>query len=212
MAGMPLTNLKRGWVIHEHLPDALVTTSQFQRLYAKPKRAYHNWSHIEACLAELSEFTQWAQQEGKRFEYVRVQAAILYHDVIYDPKAKDNEERSADLAVKSLRGVFSAKYRKTVKKLILYTKHTKLPTCFEGRIIVDIDLSILGQPRAAFDAYEKAIRKEYAWVPDDKFRTGRAAVLLHFLKRKRIYSTPYFFNKYEKRARANLKRSLAKLL
>ena len=192
-------------------PDAIIPISHVKKLYSKPKRAYHNWSHIQACLNELADFIKWSKTYNVRFSASRIYAALLFHDIIYDSKRKDNEELSAKLAVRSLRKFYSKKDCLSVGKLILTTKHVKPPNCLEGKLIVDIDLSILGQSRAKFDAYEKAIRKEYAWVPDAAFREGRAKVLQHFLKRKRIYSTPYFFKKYEKRARANLKRSLARL-
>ena len=53
---------------------------------------------------------------------------------------------------------------------------------------MDIDLAILGQPQAVFDAYEKAVRAEYAFVSDEQFRVGRAAVLRSFLERPAIFT------------------------
>lgn len=57
-------------------------------------------------------------------------------------------------------------------------------------LLVDIDLSILGAPRARFDEYEAQVRAEYGWVPRFLFRTKRRDVLAGFLARHSIYNTP----------------------
>jgi predicted metal-dependent HD superfamily phosphohydrolase len=46
-------------------------------------------------------------------------------------------------------------------------------------------------------------------VPDDVFNEKRQEILRHFLDRPRIFITPEFFDRYEKRARANLTESLS---
>jgi predicted metal-dependent HD superfamily phosphohydrolase len=98
-----------------------------------------------------------------------------------------------------------------IGKLIMITSHKVAPTTDDEALVVDIDLSILGKPAERFDEYEKAIRAEYAHIPDDAFRKGRSDILQKFLARDRIYTTEYFYNKYEKSARANLERSLSLL-
>jgi predicted metal-dependent HD superfamily phosphohydrolase len=165
--------------------------------YAEPHRAYHTITHIETCLSELADIPD------------AIQFAIWYHDAIYDPQAKDNEERSADLAAQ-VAGL-SDEFIHSVRRLILSTKHSVQPTQPDEQILVDIDLAILGQPELAFDEYERQIRFEYSWVPDEMFAKGRCAVLASFLSRPTIYSTDAFRAKYEKRARQNLAHSIAAL-
>jgi predicted metal-dependent HD superfamily phosphohydrolase len=63
-----------------------------------------------------------------------------------------------------------------------------------------------------FDEYERQIRSEYSWVPEDAFAKGRSAILSSILARARIYSTEFFYGKYEKSARENLARSISQLL
>jgi len=81
----------------------------------------------------------------------------------------------------------------------------------DAPLLVDIDLSILGQAEARFQEYEAQIRREYEWVPEPAFALKRAEILERFLARERIYSTEPFFSKYEKQARANLLGSIRKL-
>ena len=81
----------------------------------------------------------------------------------------------------------------------------------DAEILVDIDLSILGQDAETFDNYERAIRQEYAHVDDNAFRKGRSAILQRFLDRPAIYATPRMRSRYEEPARQNLRRSLLNL-
>jgi predicted metal-dependent HD superfamily phosphohydrolase len=86
-----------------------------------------------------------------------------------------------------------------------------LPATPDQCWLVDIDLSILGAVPARFDEYERQVRDEYAFVPEELFRRKRAEVLAGFVARARIYSTPFFRDRLEAPARANLGRSIAAL-
>ena len=78
-------------------------------------------------------------------------------------------------------------------------------------LVVDIDLSILGRPPAAFDAFDQAIRKEYAWVPGFLYRQKRRQLLQHLLDRPVLYAIPALRDRFEASARANLERALGRL-
>ena len=80
-----------------------------------------------------------------------------------------------------------------------------------GRLMCDIDLSILGRAVEEFDAYERRIRAEYMWVPEEAFRHGRARILEGLLRRDPLFQTDTFHRRFESSARANLRRALAAL-
>jgi predicted metal-dependent HD superfamily phosphohydrolase len=142
-----------------------------------------------------------------------VEAAIWFHDAVYDATRPDNEARSADLAERQLRAMGAAEaFVVKVHDLILDTRHTSAPTSSDGRWLVDIDLSILGGEADAYDEYDRAIRLEYAHVPEEAYRVGRASVLRSFLARPAIYLTDYFRDRYEAAARENLARSIRGLI
>ena len=61
-----------------------------------------------------------------------------------------------------------------VADLILATKHAAVPTDADARLVVDIDLSILGSAEERFDRYERDVRREYRWVPGFIYRRKRA--------------------------------------
>ena len=73
-----------------------------------------------------------------------------------------------------------------VEALIMATKTHHPGVHPDAPYLIDIDLAILGAEPADFDAYDAAIRKEYAHVPDDAYRAGRTRVLQSFLDRERI--------------------------
>ena len=70
---------------------------------------------------------------------------------------------------------------------------------------------MLGAPPDQYDAYEAAVRQEYAWVGETDWRAGRAAVLKAFLSRPHIFHTEIFRQGRETRARENIARSLERL-
>jgi len=174
--------------------------------YAEPHRAYHTLEHIEHCLNELDQVRRLAINPDA------IELALWYHDAIYDTKAKDNEERSAAFAAKVIKNaLLPDNLGQTIATLIMATKHTVASADPDAQLLVDIDLSILGQSEDKFDEYERQIRKEYGWVADDMFVAGRSAILKSFLDRPTIYSMRFFRSKYEAQARLNIARSLARL-
>ncbi|HHY86145.1 MAG TPA: hypothetical protein GYA07_11530 [Verrucomicrobia bacterium] len=91
--------------------------------------------------------------------------AIWFHDAIYDPRAADNEERSAELARLYLAEArVSVAFQDSVARLVLATKQHDGSLDPDAPLMVDIDLSIFGQPAERFWQYEEQIRGEYEWV------------------------------------------------
>jgi predicted metal-dependent HD superfamily phosphohydrolase len=192
--------VKWGWDKDKALVNLL-------NLYTEPDRAYHTLTHIEDCLKEFDQVRRLAVNPDA------LEMALWLHDVIYDPKEKDNEARSADYAMSVLREAgISEELCVLVGELILITKHTIIPSSLDKQLIVDIDLSIFGQSEERFDEYEQQIREEYKWVSDWDFAVERTKILQSFLDRPAIYLTEFSRNKYEKKARENIARSLARLL
>lgn len=179
--------------------------------YGGAGRVYHGWSHVLECLRRLDGIRDRCMQPDV------VEFALWFHDAVYDPRASDNERRSADLARTTAETAgLGMPFARTAAGLILATAHTDGPERVEagggdGAILADIDLSVLAGDRRAFDAYEAGIRAEYALMPEGEFRAGRRRVLESFLARPRIYATDYFAARLEARARKNLKAALARL-
>jgi predicted metal-dependent HD superfamily phosphohydrolase len=186
--------------------------------YNEPHRAYHSLEHIAETLALLDEYVQHTPAEAylSELEAQEVVVALFYHDAVYDPKAPDNEEQSAELCRSHLEAVeVAAEERERIARLVLATKHLgrvdaeRPGTAHAEAVIRDIDLSILGKPRDRYRRYIAGVRKEYRHLSDRAFREGRLRVVAHFLSLPRLYRTSYFFERFEAPARGNLADELA---
>jgi predicted metal-dependent HD superfamily phosphohydrolase len=181
----------------------VVLADQLLAAWSEPARCYHGVSHLRDCLAQLDELPHPVPDRDP------LEAGLWFHDAVYDPHADDNEARSAAWARDGLIELGAAPLvAAEVARLVMVTTHEQVPADDTGRLIADIDLSIFGRSRPAFEAYEAAIRAEYAWVPDADYRARRAAVLTSFLQRAPLYSTAWFHDRYEQAARDNLRHSV----
>lgn len=189
--------------------DKPAPAGSYERLvtmYSEPHRRYHNLAHIADCLSEFDEARELAH------EPLAVELAIWFHDAMYDTRAGDNEERSAELAQAWLGEAHSAPTLiDAVGRLILATKKHDAALHVDAALLVDVDLSILGQSPDRFWEYEARIREEYSWVPQNVFAVKRAEILEGFLSRARIYHSDAFFHRLEPQARTNLQASVQRL-
>lgn len=177
--------------------------------YAEPHRRYHTVAHLQAVLGWLAVLGDGVEPEPAR----RAALAAWFHDAVYDPARADNEERSAALAGTRLAGLgVPADPAAAVAGLVRATAtHVAPPGDPAVALLLDADLAVLGAPAARYAGYAAAVRAEYAHLPDDAFRRGRAAVLRDLLARPRLYRTDAAYHRLERAARANLAAELAAL-
>jgi predicted metal-dependent HD superfamily phosphohydrolase len=171
-----------------------------------PHRRYHTVQHLDECFAWLPKTRPLAQ-----YPY-EIELGLWFHDAIYDVKRQDNERKSAEWAkAAGLRCGLPAPTAERVYDLVMVTRHRAQPEDIDAKILVDIDLSIMGAPSERFDEYERQVREEYAWVPGLFFHGKRRQILEEFIARPRIFNTDCFVESHEAQARSNLQRSLEKL-
>jgi len=194
----------------ERLSGNLPPDGAFSRIlacYSESHRYYHTVVHLKHCLLEFDEVKKFFEAPDE------VEFALWLHDVVYDTHATDNEEKSAQIGTEILLESRCPKMRiEKITDLILYTRHGQPPASYDGQLIVDIDLAILGQEPEIFQVYEKNIRAEYFWVPAESYKIGRTKVLERFLDRPSIYMTDTFKKLYEQQARENIMQALRALL
>ena len=199
-----LTSWQRAWLgcgartLGEEVHAALLAR------YSEPHRAYHTLQHLAECLAHFGRERGLARHPGE------VAVALWFHDAIYDTGRHDNEAESAAWARRALCEAGARdEVADRVHALVMATRHSETPATADERLLVDIDLAILGADAPRFAEYERQIRVEYAFVPDALFRAKRAEVLRGFDERRPIYATPALRERLEAAAHANLARSLA---
>ncbi len=176
--------------------------SEIEKSYSRSDRHYHNLAHLNSILTELK------IHQDKFSNWDTIIFAIVYHDFVYNTLKSNNEERSAEAAIKSLNLIsFPEKLTDFCSHLILSTKKHE-PGDSETNLFTDADLSILGSDSRTYALYSKQIRREYSIFPDLVYNPGRKKVLTHFLNLNTIYKTKEFSDKYELTARANLQTEL----
>ena len=174
--------------------------------YSLSHRHYHTLAHIEHCIGELNCVWWHAVHLGE------LKWALIFHDAVYDPTRDDNEARSADWACRIMTELGRPEEEQLrVRELIMATAHTAEPHTGDKALMCDIDLSILAAEAATFDEYDRAIRAEYDFVAEARYREARAEILMSFLRRDRLFHTALYRKHREARARTNLERALARL-
>ncbi|MEO8017317.1 MAG: N-methyl-D-aspartate receptor NMDAR2C subunit [Pseudomonadota bacterium] len=175
-----------------------------RRSWSGMGRHYHTLMHLDACLRELDTARELAQRPGE------VELALWFHDAVYRSWRRDNEKQSAALAARILR-VASIETVERVRQMVLATMHLDEGFVGDTALVVDIDLSILGQSPEVYAQFERAIRREYWWVPRGRYVAARGMVLRRFLERAAIYQLDRFHEKYEQQARTNIAAAIRQL-
>jgi len=187
-------------------PPSVETYDALISAYSEKHRAYHTVEHIEACLRHLDDVKELADYPQE------IALALWFHDAIYKPFSKTNEEDSADWAKDFLLSVEAeAGITDRIYELIILTKEHVAPESNDAKLMLDIDLSILGAKPHVYAQFEKDVRYEYKRVPSFIFKKKRKEILSGFLDKPRTYQTPYFRERLETQAKENLKTAIGKL-
>lgn len=177
--------------------------------WTEPHRSYHTTRHLVEVFWALEDLEQAGALESREATLGRLVG--WFHDAVHDPSATggDNEQASADLAVRDLHALGLAEEDvATVRDLVVATTSHDLPDGGLAAAFHDADLWILSAPPDRYAQYTEQVREEYAAVPDEAFRSGRAAVLRPFLERDSVYATSFAREAWEERARQNLAEEL----
>ena len=202
--------LMRTWASLFHNLEVEGVTAAGARLveaYGQPHRHYHNLRHLTEVLAHIDELAPGAQDA----DHVRL--AAWFHDVVYDPTRRDNEETSSTVALEVLGGLrMPAASCAAVARLVQLTAtHDPAPGDGDGAVLCDADLAVLGSEPARYDEYSEGVRREYAHLPAAVFAAGRADVLGRLMGRDALFRTAAAQLRWEARARANMRRELERL-
>jgi predicted metal-dependent HD superfamily phosphohydrolase len=178
--------------------------AELLRRYDEPHRRYHTTEHLAEVLDHVDEL---AAEAG---DVDAVRLAAWFHDAVYDPSRGDNEERSAVLAERMLADTdLPAGTVAEVARLVRLTAtHDPGDGDRDGAVLCDADLAVLAAPPDRYAAYAAAVREEYAAVPDEAFRTGRADILQSLLELPSLFRTAPGRERWEAAARHNLRTEL----
>lgn len=203
---------------HADAPTVAHADQWFVRLtgstaYGGPERHYHNLDHLVHGLCEIRVWAANTQPDARDVEIVK--QAFWFHDAEYGHAVGaplSNEEASAQLWL----GSHLHHDLADAAALIRATDHFQEASVQHRLkdVLLGVDLAILGQNEEVYQNYARGIRKEYAHVPEAKYRQQRSAVLAHLCRKaeaNELYGDPYFADQYNIAAIANMTRELAQL-
>lgn len=173
--------------------------------YAEPHRKYHTARHV----AHVVGWYDWVAETVGWKNPWDVFVAAVFHDAVYDPKGRVNEERSVYAA-----RTFAGASDRACELILLTARHGSLKpgdVDVEAARFLDCDMAILGADEDEFDAYDAGVAAEYACVPPAAFREGRFRFLMSLLVKPRIFLSDEFHAKLDVQARFNVMHAAAKL-
>jgi predicted metal-dependent HD superfamily phosphohydrolase len=200
-----LTVLEKSWFElhrHYHFSEPQKIFNKLIAAYSEKQRAYHTLQHLYECLVLLDLI------RADLNDAYAAALALWFHDAVYDPQAKDNELKSAELLDQYLSQDLSIDIVQKSKRWILATQMHKATDELDLQFLLDIDLAILAASPEHFAEYEQQIQQEYAWVDPDVYSIKRKEVLTHFYQAEPLYQTEYFQHSFEQRAKGSLKQIL----
>lgn len=175
------------------------------RHYMEDHRAYHTLNHIQEMLTKVSDFDLGDKTR-------RILLSILYHDVVYYPRCKENEYLST-MVLKSHALSFNTEDPEYLM-LVNYAMSDILETGYHDfkshTVLGDLDLAGFLSPLEPVTAL---VREEYHFVPEAEFNSVRARILGRFLESAEdgtLYHTDVFKHGTQQ-AVHNLKTEIARL-
>jgi predicted metal-dependent HD superfamily phosphohydrolase len=201
-----LSVLQRQWSGIEGNTECVSLGAQLIAAYREPTRTYHNLSHLVECLRLWRE---WCDEADKPDE---IAIALWFHDALYDTTRHDSEARSARWALDALSagGVPFDTVRR-IRDLVIATRPNESPSSDDARLIIDIDMAILGASSDRYEQYEADLQREHSHMAEFIYRRKRLEILKSMSTRPRIYQSAVARDALEAQARENITRSISRL-
>ncbi|MCM1322679.1 MAG: pantetheine-phosphate adenylyltransferase [Acetobacter sp.] len=173
-------------------------------------RSYHNLIHLAYMFNQLHIYKQCNNRENIPIDE-NLYLAIFLHDYIHNVQPEAHLQCNKQDSANTLHNWYKQQIfiphinALTVYRLIMATTHNQGTLTNQQKLIADLDLSILGTADSAtYKAYADGIRKEYAAYTDKEYKKGRLAFLFKLLKKKPLFHTHFFKERFEEQARKNI--------
>jgi len=172
-----------------------------------PRRHYHTVVHLYEMIVHF----QHSRHGLSKQDAQAILLAIFFHDAIYNAQASDNEEQSNILFETTAFDDDQSALKSKVSSMILATKTHNATNAEDHaiKLLLDLDMAVLGKDPDAYLAYASLIRKEYQHVDQEVYCSKRAEILQAFLDNTdHIFATDLFRDLYEAKARENLRNEI----
>lgn len=193
--------------------DPVDVAHEWEAHYSGPGRYHHTAYHIKEGMDFLWNPEFCAECDGP----IYVKAAWLAHDLILTPgeviEANELQSASEAAVVYQRAGFTTEQVYGIITPLIVSTRHSIMLANPDSnaRVIRDMDLWVLGQPRLRYEKYASDIAMEWIGsgvVTPEEFRLGRIDFLKKNMlnpKKGRIFYTGFCRKQFEEAAMGNIR-------
>jgi predicted metal-dependent HD superfamily phosphohydrolase len=155
-----------------------------------PNRFWHTPEHLFNMLVGIKELKD--NHICKENEYNILVISALFHDIIYDTKKEDNEEKSVDLMLSTINNqivdnsvhISEKRIKEDIDKIIHIILATKIHNNNDEicKKFNDLDTNILDARFIDMLDWENKIRQEYKWIEHKEYKKKRIKFLLGQIK------------------------------
>lgn len=194
--------------------DMIAACRRLLDRWAEPNRTYHGLRHLVDVLTHVDELAEEATDPNL------VRLAAWYHGAVFSAESKlayanvagEDEVASAAVARQELSalGVPEERIEKVASMVTKLVRHKAVKTDSDCAILLDADLAVLRSDPQRYRQYVKAIRDEYAHIPDEDFVRARLRIVTKLLQRTQLFSSSAAVM-WDDQARQNLEWEQARL-
>ena len=141
-------------------------------IWNESHRFYHTQNHLLYLIEKINN----KKSELTQTQYEKLILCAVFHDIVYEPKNNDNEEKSADFFMDCCSDKKNP-HLLEVKQMILDTK-THESDNYLSVIFNEIDMSVVQSDFERLVEWETGISKEFIPVwGESQYKSGRLAFL-----------------------------------
>lgn len=158
--------------------------------WSEKHRFWHTLEHLYDMLFGIKELKD--DQKCNDIDYKILVIAAIFHDIVYNSRRKDNEEKSVELMLSTLNkdivdysiSISDWRIKQDIEKIIYVILGTKTHENSDSlsKKFNRLDTMILDAQFIDMLNWEKKIYQEYKWVGWKKYKQGRIKFLLSQIK------------------------------
>ena len=162
-----------------------ISADEILKCYSEPHRYWHTIDHLLDIIREINKL--YKNKRINKREYNILIISAIFHDIVYDPKRKDNEDKSVGFMLSKCNGtpiidenIVSSDISR-VSSIILNTKY-HISKDNLSKKFNKIDTNILNLDFKTMLEWENGIYLEYKWAGKEKYKEERLKFLLKSIK------------------------------
>lgn len=154
-----------------------ITVDIILKKWSESQRYWHTPKHLYEMLDGVESLFTSKLIDKKEFEILTIVA--IFHDIVYEPKRKDNEEKSIEFMISCVHEWDKKDDINYISDLIMETKRHN-PIDKLSKLFNNLDIKIINAPFIDLLDWEERIYQEYKWAGKENYKKKRLEFLENF--------------------------------